>query len=101
MLLQAKGGCRMSPNMIRILYQWGLRDKIRQVSVRSKGTSLMLCKLSPSLLFCTKGLMMSDNAVESGEYLGKYRWQDEVTRELQADFAFVQVSSVPGLPNIS
>ncbi|THU98568.1 FAD/NAD(P)-binding domain-containing protein [Dendrothele bispora CBS 962.96] len=72
-----RGGCRMTPNITSILHKWGLQEKLDQISVRSKGISLML--------------------FDSGEHLGKYRWQDEVMKELGADFAFVRYADLKRL----
>jgi salicylate hydroxylase len=36
-----------------------------------------------------------DNTVESGEHLGRYKWNDEILNELGGDFLFAQVDFHP------
>lgn len=60
------GGVRMAPNMSKILFHWGLRDKLLQVAAPSK-----------PLLF---------SKFETGEVLGTQLWSDELLAETRGQF---------------
>ncbi|KAJ8071970.1 hypothetical protein PM082_015528 [Marasmius tenuissimus] len=63
-------GCRIPPNLSKILYRWGLRESLRKVSLR--------CGYIHMLQLTTK------------EYLGSYVWDDELLSETEGDLSFIQ-----------
>ncbi|KAJ7651321.1 hypothetical protein FB45DRAFT_1079069 [Roridomyces roridus] len=55
-------GVRMPPNMTKILYHWGLKDKLRAISVKSEAIHVLLG--------------------DTGEHMGTQVWDDEILRKL-------------------
>ncbi|PCH42535.1 FAD/NAD(P)-binding domain-containing protein [Wolfiporia cocos MD-104 SS10] len=60
------GGIRMPPNMSKILFHWGLTERLRRVALTSH-----------PILF---------SRFESGELLGTQVWDNELLRETQGEF---------------
>ncbi|KAI0328274.1 FAD/NAD-P-binding domain-containing protein [Cubamyces sp. BRFM 1775] len=63
---RGEGGIRLPPNLTKIFFHWGLRDALRE-----KGL------VSHTILF---------NRYESGEYLGRQVWDQDVLRETRGVF---------------
>ena len=42
--MKATGGCRMPPNLSKILFHWGLEKELRKISLKSQGIALNLCR---------------------------------------------------------
>ncbi|KAG6861628.1 hypothetical protein C0995_014067 [Termitomyces sp. Mi166 len=66
---QLLGGCRMAPNLAKILYHWGLHDKLEPMSLRG-GT------------------------VHTGECLGPHVWDEEMLRETRGEFIFAHYADL-------
>ncbi|KZT02548.1 FAD/NAD(P)-binding domain-containing protein [Laetiporus sulphureus 93-53] len=60
------GGVRMPPNMSKILFHWGLKEKLRKIALTSQ-----------PILF---------SRFESGELLGTQVWDNELLRETRGEF---------------
>ncbi|KAF8872574.1 hypothetical protein BD779DRAFT_331964 [Infundibulicybe gibba] len=63
---RVSSGCRLTPNLTKILYHWGLEEKLRKMTVKSDAISLSL--------------------FESGELLGTHVWDQEMLREVRGEF---------------
>lgn len=48
--IKATGGCRMPPNLTKILFHWGLEKELLKIALKSQGIALNLCKWSGVLL---------------------------------------------------
>ncbi|KAF5379737.1 hypothetical protein D9615_005787 [Tricholomella constricta] len=62
------GGCRMAPNLSKILYHWGLHEKLAPVALQSQAIDLLL--------------------YETGEVLGSHVWDEEMLRDARGEFLF-------------
>ncbi|KAJ3533645.1 hypothetical protein NMY22_g7250 [Coprinellus aureogranulatus] len=62
------GGCRMTPNLSKILFHWGLEEDVRRIGVKSTGVEL--------------------NLYETGETLGTHVWDYEMLQETRGEFIF-------------
>ncbi|EAU85110.2 hypothetical protein CC1G_08083 [Coprinopsis cinerea okayama7 len=67
-VFQAVGGCRMAPNLSKILFHWGLENECRRIGELSKGIDFRV--------------------LESGEHIGQHTWDEEVIRETRGEFLF-------------
>lgn len=67
-ITKATGGCRMPPNLSKILFHWGLEKELRKISLKSQGIAL--------------------NLFETGELLGEHIWDEELLRESRGEFVF-------------
>ncbi|KDQ59020.1 hypothetical protein JAAARDRAFT_127959 [Jaapia argillacea MUCL 33604] len=65
---KVSGGCRLPPNMSKILFHWGLEQKVRDIAVTSGATFLKI--------------------YETGYMLGTHEWDEEVLRETGGEFVF-------------
>ncbi|KAG5643093.1 hypothetical protein DXG03_001589 [Asterophora parasitica] len=68
MSTQNSGGCRMAPNLTKILNHWGLQDKVSSIALRSQAIDLLL--------------------FETGEVLGSHVWAEEMLRDARGEFYF-------------
>ncbi|KAF9459024.1 hypothetical protein BDZ94DRAFT_1062718 [Collybia nuda] len=75
--VQNSGGCRMAPNLSKILYAWGLRDKLREITIKSQAIDLLL--------------------YETGEVLGTHYWDEEMIRETGGEFLFIHYGDLRNL----
>ncbi|KAJ7595100.1 hypothetical protein C8J56DRAFT_1161571 [Mycena floridula] len=73
-LNQDLGGCRMPPNLSKILYSWGLEDYLRTVAIPSAAVELHI--------------------QETGEFIGKHEWTEEVLRETRGEFIFAKMGKL-------
>ncbi|KAG6885635.1 hypothetical protein C0993_012053 [Termitomyces sp. T159_Od127] len=71
---QLLGGCRMAPNLVKILYHWGLHDKLAPIVIKSQMINLM--------------------SFHTGECLGPHVWDEEMLRETQGEFMFAHVRHI-------
>ncbi|KAF9459027.1 hypothetical protein BDZ94DRAFT_1062733 [Collybia nuda] len=69
----ALGGCRMAPNLTKILYHWGLEEEVQAIAIKSESIALLL--------------------YESGEHLGRHRWAEEDMEETEGEFVLAQHSA--------
>ncbi|KAJ7590073.1 hypothetical protein C8J56DRAFT_1048242 [Mycena floridula] len=82
---QGSGGCRIPPNMSKILVHWGLEKALREISISSNSFGIASRKgffvrqLNSFLIFY---------AVQIGEFLGKQKWNEEMLKESRGEFLF-------------
>ncbi|KAG6915954.1 hypothetical protein DXG01_009176 [Tephrocybe rancida] len=62
------GGCRMAPNLAKILYHWGLHKELEAIVLKSQAIDLM--------------------SFHTGERLGTHIWDEEMLRETRGEFIF-------------
>ncbi|KAH0585628.1 hypothetical protein H2248_008849 [Termitomyces sp. 'cryptogamus'] len=74
---QLLGGCRMAPNLAKILYHWGLHDKLASIAVKSQMINLM--------------------SFHTGECLGPHVWDEEMLRETRGEFIFAHYTDLRSL----
>ncbi|TFK18772.1 FAD/NAD(P)-binding domain-containing protein [Coprinopsis marcescibilis] len=65
---QAIGGCRLAPNLSKILFHWGLEQDVKRIGMNSKGIDFLV--------------------LETGEKLGYHTWDEEVIKETRGEFIF-------------
>ncbi|KAG6810549.1 hypothetical protein H0H92_012629 [Tricholoma furcatifolium] len=63
---QYSGGCRMAPNCAKVLYNWGLRDSLAPIAIKSEAIDLV--------------------KFHTGEVLGSHVWDEEMLRETRGEF---------------
>ncbi|KAF9262389.1 FAD/NAD(P)-binding domain-containing protein [Marasmius fiardii PR-910] len=68
------GGCRIPPNLTKILFKWGLSEAIQDISILCNAVHLL--------------------QLNTGEYLGGYSWDDEFLSETEGELAFVQLAQL-------
>ncbi|KAG2336615.1 FAD/NAD(P)-binding domain-containing protein, partial [Suillus weaverae] len=68
------GGIQLPPNVSKVLYHWGLEHALRQVSITSSAIEVKI--------------------YETGEFIGKHYWKEEVLRETGGDFLFLHHASL-------
>ncbi|ESK91467.1 FAD/NAD-P-binding domain-containing protein [Moniliophthora roreri MCA 2997] len=68
--VQESESYRIPPNLLRILKEWGLQEAVR--------------------LHSTKCDSVHISGFESGEYLGGYRWDEQLLQEVDGDIIFIQ-----------
>ncbi|KAH9851478.1 FAD/NAD-P-binding domain-containing protein [Lenzites betulinus] len=60
------GGCRLPPNATKLLYRWGMEERLRKWAIKSRG-----------FVFAQ---------FESGSVMGTHDWEDDVLDETGGDF---------------
>ncbi|KAF7335441.1 6-hydroxynicotinate 3-monooxygenase [Mycena venus] len=71
---QHQRGVRMPPNLTKILFHWGLKDKLRAISVKSEAIHIVLD--------------------DTGELLGTQLWDEEILRETRGEYLFGHLSDL-------
>ncbi|KAI0373571.1 FAD/NAD(P)-binding domain-containing protein [Pilatotrama ljubarskyi] len=67
-------GCRIPPNATKLFYRWGMEERLRKCSVKSRG-----------ILFAT---------YDSGSVVGSHDWEEEVLEETGGDFLLTHYSDL-------
>ncbi|KAI0360832.1 FAD/NAD(P)-binding domain-containing protein [Trametes cingulata] len=67
-------GCRIPPNATKLFYRWGMEERLRKCSVKSRG-----------ILFAT---------YDSGSVVGSHEWEEEVLEETGGDFLLTHYSDL-------
>ncbi|KAJ3784468.1 hypothetical protein GGU10DRAFT_271425 [Lentinula aff. detonsa] len=71
------GGCRIAPNLYKILRGWDLESELRKVSSKPETINML--------------------SYESGSYLGSIRWDREVLKETDGEFGLTTYSALRSL----
>ncbi|KAJ7471053.1 hypothetical protein FB451DRAFT_326145 [Mycena latifolia] len=67
-------GVRMPPNLTKILFHWGLKDRLKAISVKSEAIHIVLG--------------------DTGELLGTQVWDEELLRETRGEYLFAHLSDL-------
>ncbi|KAF8155333.1 hypothetical protein K438DRAFT_1987048 [Mycena galopus ATCC 62051] len=70
-------GVRMPPNLTKILFHWGLKEKLRATSVKSEAIHIVL--------------------EDTGELLGTQLWDEEILQETRGEYIFGHLSDLIAL----
>ncbi|KAJ7764666.1 hypothetical protein B0H14DRAFT_2971068 [Mycena olivaceomarginata] len=71
---QHQRGVRMPPNLTKILFHWGLKERVRAISVKSEAVDIMIDR--------------------TGELLGTQVWDEEILRETRGEDLFGHLSDL-------
>ncbi|OSC97078.1 FAD/NAD(P)-binding domain-containing protein [Trametes coccinea BRFM310] len=67
-------GCRIPPNASKLYYRWGMQERLRSASVKSRG-----------ILFAQ---------YDDGSVVGSHEWEEEVLEETGGDFLLMHYSDL-------
>ncbi|KAF8155331.1 hypothetical protein K438DRAFT_1862619 [Mycena galopus ATCC 62051] len=70
-------GVRMPPNLTKILFHWGLKEKLRAISVKSEAIHVVLA--------------------DTGELMGTQLWDEEILQETRGEYLFAHLSDLIAL----
>ncbi|PFH51061.1 hypothetical protein AMATHDRAFT_59738 [Amanita thiersii Skay4041] len=74
---EAAGGCRLPPNLTKILYRWGLESELDKISASSTGLHIL--------------------QYETGEFLGAHEWNEEMMQDLEGSYLTTTYSAMQKL----
>ncbi|KAI0075993.1 FAD/NAD(P)-binding domain-containing protein [Panus rudis PR-1116 ss-1] len=66
---KTEGGCRLPPNLVKILRRWGFGVQLSQLSLKIEKLHLL--------------------RYESGEFLGEHIWHEEMLKEADGDYELI------------
>ncbi|KAJ3772592.1 hypothetical protein FB446DRAFT_788565 [Lentinula raphanica] len=70
-------GCRIAPNLYKILREWNLETELKKVSSRPETINLL--------------------SYDSGSYLGSIAWDQEILKETNGEFSLISYSALRAL----
>ncbi|KAJ3828751.1 hypothetical protein F5880DRAFT_1471997, partial [Lentinula raphanica] len=70
-------GCRIAPNLYKILREWNLETELKKVSSRPETINLL--------------------SYDSGSYLGSIAWDQEILKETNGEFGLISYSALRAL----
>ena len=87
------GGLRLSPNVTKILVQWGLEEEIRKTGhLVREGTNIWDCKsFTITIEFLLLTVMLILNSVETGTLIGYLEWAEPIMQDSGAGFYLMKV----------
>lgn len=104
------GGIRLSPNVTKILVQWGLEDELRKRgSFVQGGTRMWDCKsfdrlqllrftlFRATFLTPVMSLTAGRSLVETGKLVGHMEWEERILQESGAKFYMLRVCPILGI----
>ena len=82
------GGIRLPPNVVKILYKWGLKDALKAISVECRSFEMDKCG------FLWHGFSGSYRGPtdDTGEVLGMHVWDEDIFTETGGAFLLCHVS---------
>ncbi|KAL1945600.1 hypothetical protein VTO73DRAFT_1602 [Trametes versicolor] len=68
-------GCRIPPNATKLFYRWGMEERLRASSVKSRGVVFARCN-------------------DSGSVVGQHEWEEEMLEETGGDFLLIHYTDL-------
>ena len=88
-LKDVTGGVRLPPNVTKILYNWGYKQRLKEIAVTSTAIDI---RLSQHLICRRVVPNIIVSVVGTGETLGRHVWEEELIRDARGNFMFTCVS---------